>query len=49
VGVGEWEPIKIHRWNLAYVPKLTRHTSLLTRPRHVAIDKLLASRTGLVK
>jgi hypothetical protein len=30
---GEWEPIKIPRWNLAYIPKLTQHTSLLTRSR----------------
>jgi hypothetical protein len=27
----EWEPIKISRGNLAYVPKSTQHTSLLTR------------------
>jgi hypothetical protein len=30
---GEWVPIKISRENLAYVPKQTQHTSLLTRPR----------------
>jgi hypothetical protein len=28
---GEWEPIKIHHRNLAYIPKSTRHPSLLTR------------------
>jgi hypothetical protein len=30
---GEWEPIKIPYQNLAYIPKLTRSPSLLTRPR----------------
>jgi hypothetical protein len=30
---GEWEPIKILLENLAYIPKSTRHPSLLTRPR----------------
>jgi hypothetical protein len=30
---GEWEPIKIPHRNLAYVPKLTRNRSLLTRSR----------------
>jgi hypothetical protein len=30
---GEWEPIKIPRGNLAYIPKSTRIPSLLTRPR----------------
>jgi hypothetical protein len=32
-GGGEWEPIKIPRTNLAYIPKMTRHPSLLTRLR----------------
>jgi hypothetical protein len=32
-GGGEWEPIKIHRGNLTYIPKLTRHPSLLPRSR----------------
>jgi hypothetical protein len=32
-GGGEWEPIKIPQENLAYVPKLTRHASLLARPK----------------
>jgi hypothetical protein len=32
-GGGEWESIKIPRWNSAYVPKSTRRPSLLTRPR----------------
>jgi hypothetical protein len=32
-GGGEWEPIKISRRNLAYVPKTIRNPSLLTRPR----------------
>jgi hypothetical protein len=30
---GECEPIKIPRGNLTYVPNLTRHTSLLARPK----------------
>jgi hypothetical protein len=30
---GEWEPIKIPRRNLAYIPKSTRRPSLLTLPR----------------
>jgi hypothetical protein len=30
---GEWEPIKISQWNLAYIPKLIWHPSLLTQPR----------------
>jgi hypothetical protein len=30
---GEWEPIKIPHWNLAYVPKSTINCSLLTRSR----------------
>jgi hypothetical protein len=30
---GEWEPTKILRGNLAYVPNSTRHASLLARPR----------------
>jgi hypothetical protein len=32
-GVGEWEPIQIPYQNLAYISKLTRRPSLLTRPR----------------
>jgi hypothetical protein len=30
---GEWEPNKIPRRNLTYIPKSTRCTSLLARPR----------------
>jgi hypothetical protein len=30
---GEWEPIKIRRGNLAYVPNSTQRASLLARPR----------------
>jgi hypothetical protein len=30
---GEWEPIKIPRRNLAYIPNRTRRTSLLARLR----------------
>jgi hypothetical protein len=30
---GEWEPIKIPRENLAYIPNQTQHASLLTRSR----------------
>jgi hypothetical protein len=29
----EWEPIKIPQWNLSYIPKSTRCTSLLTWSR----------------
>jgi hypothetical protein len=32
-GGGEWEQIKIPQGTLAYIPKSTRHTSLLTQPR----------------
>jgi hypothetical protein len=31
-GGGEWEPIKIPRRNLAYIPKMTRRPSLPTGP-----------------
>jgi hypothetical protein len=30
---GEWEPIKIPRRNLSYIPESTRYPSLLARPR----------------
>jgi hypothetical protein len=30
---GEWEPIKLSLWNLAYIPKSTRTLSLLTRSK----------------
>jgi hypothetical protein len=32
-GGGEWEPIKIPRGNLVYIPNRTRRPSLLTQPR----------------
>jgi hypothetical protein len=47
VGVTEWEPIKIAHRNLAYIQKLTRHPTLLTRRDHIAIAKLPAFETGL--
>jgi hypothetical protein len=44
---GECELIKIPQGNLAYIPKLTRHPSLLTRPRRIAIEKLSNLETRL--
>jgi hypothetical protein len=44
---GEWEPIKISQENSAYIPKLTKRVSLLTRPRHLAIKNLSTLETGL--
>jgi hypothetical protein len=41
---GEWEPIKIPRVNLAYIPKSTRHPSLLTRPRPQSYKKAIGPR-----
>jgi hypothetical protein len=38
---GEWEPIKIPRRNLAYIPKSTRRPSLLTRPRPHSYSKAI--------
>jgi hypothetical protein len=40
-GGGEWEPIKIPRRNLAYIPKSTRRPSLLTRPRPHSYNKAI--------
>jgi DNA-binding protein H-NS len=46
---GEWKPIKIPRWNLSYVPNLTRRTSLLARSgqhsyrHHLGVKRVLST------
>jgi hypothetical protein len=44
---GEWEPIKIPRGYLPYVPKSTQRTSLLTQFKTTVIFKLLVLGTEL--
>jgi hypothetical protein len=41
---GEWEPIKISHQNLSYIPKSTRHVSLLARPRPHSYRKTIGPR-----
>jgi hypothetical protein len=41
---GEWEPIKIPRWNLAYILKSARRPSLLTRSRPYSYIKAIGIR-----
>jgi hypothetical protein len=41
IRVGEWKPIKIHQMNLAYILKLTRRPSLLTRSRSHTYNKTI--------
>jgi hypothetical protein len=43
-GGGEWEPIKISWGNLAYIPKLIRCLSLLTRPRQHSYRQAIGPR-----
>jgi hypothetical protein len=44
---GECEPIKISQWNLAYITKSTRRTSLLTPSRPHNYQEAIALGTGL--
>jgi hypothetical protein len=41
---GEWEPIKIPLENLAYIPKSTRSSSLLTRSRPLSYKQAISLR-----
>jgi hypothetical protein len=44
---GEWEPIKILLENLAYIPKLTQNSSLLTCPRPTSYRQAIGLRNRL--
>jgi hypothetical protein len=46
-GGGEWEPIKIPRSNLAYVPNRTWRPSLLTLSRPHSYQEAIVLETGL--
>jgi hypothetical protein len=46
-GGGEWEPIKIHHRNLAYISNQTRRPSLLTRPGPHSYQSAIGPQTGL--
>jgi hypothetical protein len=52
---GEWKPIKISRWNSAYIPKSTQRPSLLTQPRPhryskaIGLQNRVTNRSGNTK